>query len=884
MSSRPERHSTAGHSLLPVPHVGRRSALAGGVLLLLLGAVWIVGEHAQQSGRGMGGPLPDWLTRCFVGVGQLLTFGAGASAGARVVCAVLLVVFLVLLRRAMLARNAYMPGPVDVQELVAATPEIQGQVQGLTAQLRKHLSETNLYPPTMLPTEAPADNFLDLVGDVDLEPKKLLTSLLHLISRLRPKIAYRVCGTLRERTVEPHYGVTVTVTSYAINGSRTETIWGSTWDEVVRAAGNWVMATLVPVTRASRRPPWRGWRGRDLHPDLFAAYQEARWLSGERKFDDALECYYAALRLDPMNRHLRTQIAGIQEKLWLQLDALETYYGAMLLDGYTHLQREKHARKRFFRRRRRLWRDGLLEARYRYAVVLGIGEQTADEWCKRFFDRSDYPRRACDVQEIRQALTPAFVDRYWRAFIGCVPSGEDMFKKGDEVRIRCWLARQLAEEPQKEVVRVIFQRACVEEMQQLAKDYPRLPFSFRSGRERSGALTRSSLRLNCQVWAPLRLAWALRDLCESTNTMYWVTGPWSHQEWLVRSPEAIERRVLRALDGRLRYRPKRWATDRRLWPRRSWQDSYNAACAYAVAMNLQRKQSCRTTLAGLAVRELEDAARSDKSGYQPLMRSWLLMEDPDLEQLRKEPRFNRFERETYPHAVPDHHRPERPLYAEVMAYDQRLLTGAARVMEHTWRVRRTQLPAEAHVLAQWFSSDIELWECVYRVARNQGRVWRDRAKLLQVVRKNADPALLIECGLPSTLPELDELLDEATWVTLKESRERVEEADRSLTRRLLIVSRSLKTGFDSPARMTSPIHRSAQWLEAVRKRGGAAHFGAQGAIRQACTDYEGVWRALGEELDIDPDDPDRDAKRLAFPMALRHLHAPQETKVGLVAA
>ncbi|MCD9899027.1 hypothetical protein LUR56_00650 [Streptomyces sp. MT29] len=76
-----------------------------------------------------------------------------------------------------------------------------------------------------------------------------------------------------------------------------------------------MMATLVPVTRAGRRPPWQGWCGRDLPPDLFAAYQQARELSQERKFDDALDRYYEALRLDPTNLYLRTQIAGIQEQL-----------------------------------------------------------------------------------------------------------------------------------------------------------------------------------------------------------------------------------------------------------------------------------------------------------------------------------------------------------------------------------------------------------------------------------------------------------------------------------------------------------------------------------------------------------------------------------------
>ena len=68
------------------------------------------------------------------------------------------------LRRWMLQRNAYTPGPVDVQQLVSSTTEGEPCLEGLTAQLRKQLSETNPYPPSALPAESPAENFLDLLG------------------------------------------------------------------------------------------------------------------------------------------------------------------------------------------------------------------------------------------------------------------------------------------------------------------------------------------------------------------------------------------------------------------------------------------------------------------------------------------------------------------------------------------------------------------------------------------------------------------------------------------------------------------------------------------------------------------------------------------------
>ncbi|MBB4885314.1 hypothetical protein WEB32_31735 [Streptomyces netropsis] len=886
MSSRAHRHSTTDLSLLPVPHVLGAAVLAGAAFSLLLGALRAIGGKQPAWHASWPEPMAsvaEWVMQCLNGVARVVAGGQnGASLSQRLGCLLLLIAFFVLLRRAMLSRNAYKPGPVDVKRLVASSPDVETQVEGLTAQLRKYLSETNLYPPTALPAEAPADNFLDLLGDVDLEPKKLGTSLLRLFSRLRPTIAYTVRGVLRARAQEPHLGVTITVTSYAIRGSRTETLWETTWEDVVREAGNWVMATLVPVTRASRRPPWQDWHGRDLCPDLFAAYQEARRLTEERKFDDALEHYYAALRLDPMNLYLRTQIAGTQEKLGLHLDALETYYGAMLLDGCTNRQRKARlARKawnprRFLRHRYRWWRDGLLEARYRYAVVLGVTERTAAQWCRSPFEDTFEPRRAQAREEIRRSLTPAFVDRYWPTLIGLTPPGRSRFEAEDEVLIKDWLARQLGDHSRREIVRMIFQCAAQEEMRQLARDYPLVSLHPFAAARRRGTVTWPSLRLNRDVWAPLRLAWA-DGVCESgcasgtECVRHRIDGLPKAPDWLAQ-PETLEEQVRKVMAWPLPDRLKQWARDWSLWPRRPWQDSYSAACVYAVAMHVKARKMNADDLAEMAVNELEDAARTDRSGFHPLMREWLLIEDPDLEELRRKDRFIRFERETYPHAVPDRHRPRRPLWAEVMAYDQRLLRGTARVMEETWCLRKERLPAETHVLAQWFSGEGELWECVHRVARNQGCDWRDREKLLQTVRAIADPVLLTRCGLPSTLPELDELLDEAAWIEPGEAEGRVEVFDKLIVRRLQILSCALQQrSVDSAA--ASPVSRSVQWLAAVRQDFASVGSVSPGAVRQACWDYEATWRALSEQLDPDGD-------KLALPRALRRLREPRGARGG----
>lgn len=887
MSSRPERHAATEASLLPVPHLKRTAVLTGLAALALLLAVHAVGMrkpawHVTGDWWGPFEGLFAFVMQCVAGVARLVTIGKdGAPLSVRFGCLLLLLLTFVFWRRWMLARNAHRPGPVDVQKLVASSPEVEQELEGLTAQLRKYLSETNLYPPSALPAETPAENFIDLLGDVDLEPKKFGTSLLRLFSRLRPKVAYTVRGVLRARTREPRCGMTITVTSYAMRGSRTETLWGDTWDDVVRSGGNWVMAAIVPVTRAGRRPPWQEWHGRDLDPELFAAYQEGRRLSRERKFDDALDRYYAALRLDPSNLYLRTQIAGIQEKLWLHLDALETYYGAMLLDGCTNRQREQRLAmrygdpRRFFRRRYRWWSKGLLEARYRYAVVLGVGEQTARQWCVSSSDNGHFPRRACARDQIRAAMAPAFADRYWRAFRGWTSGRTEATERE---RITAWLMEALQEERATWLVRLIFQRACLEEMRQLARDSPwatLLPFV---GARHRGTLTRASLRLNVKVWAPLRLSWAyyerdgprgqdgkIRPLAAASSTPAWIGD--------VRT---LDQRVQHLLDRPIPH----WLKRRLPRPRRPWQDSYNAACVYAAAMGHPAFSKDDERLAALAVEELEDAARTGRSGSYSLRRSWLLIQDPDLTELRRSPRFIRFERETYPHAFPDHKRPEKPVAAELRAYHRRLLQNAARVMEHTWRDRGNQLLTGADTVAHWFSSDREAWECVYQLVRNGGNDWRDRQRLLRVIRDIAVADLPIRHGLPPGLPELDDLLDEASWADPAGGEDLVVTTTRTTEERLEHVRWDLEPDEREAewAPELSPIRRSEEWYAAVRKDQDVSRLPTRRAAWQVvCRDYECAWRALDDQLD-----PYGDPAALL--RALNGFRRPRRAAYGLTAA
>ncbi|MFJ5740639.1 hypothetical protein [Streptomyces microflavus] len=168
----------------------RSAAMTLAVLAALVAVVRAVGgqkEPWQANGwTTVFEGTVEWFMQFIEGASRLVKGGSdGASFSARLGCLLLLILLFVALRRWMLMYYAHKPGAVDVKKLVSSAPGMEQQLEGLSAQLRKQLSETNLYPPTALPAEAPADNFLDLLGDVDLEPKKLGTSLLRLFSRLR---------------------------------------------------------------------------------------------------------------------------------------------------------------------------------------------------------------------------------------------------------------------------------------------------------------------------------------------------------------------------------------------------------------------------------------------------------------------------------------------------------------------------------------------------------------------------------------------------------------------------------------------------------------------------------------------------------------------------
>ncbi|UKY51054.1 tetratricopeptide repeat protein [Streptomyces inhibens] len=846
----------------------------------LIAALWWAGTGRTAWDTPLG-----FLGRIFGGLGAVFQPGAhkGASIGARLAFFLVLLLLLYLLWRATRAWLAYKPGAVDVQQLEDATPAGTAKPcdADLTARLRRRLSDSSMYPPATLPAQAPAESFLELLGDVEIDPDKLGTALPKLLGRLRPKLAYRVSGVLQFREAEPdRYGMTVTVTAFLFGGSRATTVWGSDWDDVVRKAGSWIISTMLPVTRAGRLPPWRQWWGREIKPELYEAYQEANELCREGRHHEALEQYFSAVRLDPTNPYLRAELAETQEKMGLHIDALDTCQRALTLDGQNARGYRKrlwqsrwnpHWRRLRYFRHPRLYRE-LLGLRYRNSIILGTSEETAEQWCGR---------KGTNGERTHEHLIPLLADRYWPTAVSLDDAGTVLHRKDRKKEGREWLTQTL-EGGDKTEVRLVMQRAAIQETTRLAADdtwarvwlyWPSRMSSlirlfwpaayYQSVRGAQPSVTRGAFQINRRVWAPLRLAWASTEYGRAWDDPQKI---WEPQKW--RRGYAWRRPgswlcwgkwlVIPWLGWRLRVAA--W-----LGSRRDWHTHYNSACVYAVAMHADGNDGTRQKkLAERTVAHLEQSVQATRRSFATVERSWMVEDDPDLKPLRKKDTppnvlFNNFVRTAYPRAEAfEPSTPSSRSDEQLREYDYRLLEEIAKVMQQVWNQRSEKHEVNVQCATEWLRVERKIWKSIRDISADENkRKWQDRVTLIRYIQANCQP-------MASSLPEFPPPLVPGETASpnglLSPSK---------IRRRLAALQHAMEVT-DTDIRSTSDEGQRILREAAVE---GVAQLGPK-TVRRLSTGYAAVWQTLDDWLE-------EEARQWAFRQALSDV--PHLTRRGVTA-
>jgi hypothetical protein len=195
-----------------------------------------------------------------------------------------------------------------------------------TAWFRQRLATLRLQAPTPIPGAPGEGDFLDVLGCGSLDTTKPLASLVTLARAAKPPHVWQVFGTVTTRAEAPCFGVTVHVVRLPSRGNPPETLWGRTLRQAIDRAADHATATILTHTRQCRSP-WVRWRRRVLPGELLASYEDAARLESAGRYDEALDAYYRALRLDPFNMVIRLRIGQLQEKLGLYLDAVANYQG-----------------------------------------------------------------------------------------------------------------------------------------------------------------------------------------------------------------------------------------------------------------------------------------------------------------------------------------------------------------------------------------------------------------------------------------------------------------------------------------------------------------------------------------------------------------------------
>lgn len=644
--------------------------------------------------------------------------------------------------RARLEGAAFRANQIDIRLFADERPdgshdrEIDSAVE-LTAAFKRILNDSRLYTPTPVPGAGSSYDFIQIVESAGASAEGWWKAATKLVRLAQPPAAFTVTGTVRPGNATGRYQLILELVRVPRFAASPLVIEDENWPRVLHRAANAVAALVIPRSAYVRTNiHWAAWRGAKIPYALFDAYQRANHFIIHRRYDEALAEYYRAVSLDPSNVYIRLEIAALQEQLDLHLDALATYDDVITLCSRGHPELARWWIGPDFARQPRHAGRGravaLLIARYRHALVLGHGDSVAGSWwVRRTTAGAPGDARALRRAELRVALELRF-RRYVELDVRVRPYAIPPEKRlelhrrvlkvpVEELVVHDATPAQLAEYNQRAAeMRSYFGALSQYEIERLIADYRRFGRRWRGSWQQ---LTNRALDLSL-VWTVVRRAMADVEPMSGAVPVPQPAYPGSRVRLADVCPDRRWPPDPKALDD----------TVEAAGSRTSWEECYNAASVYAVAMlevgprgerdlrdrarNPRLVGEARDEVARRAIRELYHAATISHSGRLPERRSWVMGEDPDLVALRGHELFRVFEMVTF---SPDRAAPLRPQRARVWeqaSYVRQLVAEIAGCRAHFWRARALDAgpPPDGRTLDRWRAADRDAWRRLAELA------------------------------------------------------------------------------------------------------------------------------------------------------------------------
>jgi hypothetical protein len=287
---------------------------------------------------------------------------------------------------------------------------------------------------------------------------------------------------------------------------------------------------------------------------------------------------------------------------------------------------------------------------------------------------------------------------------------------------------------------------------------------------------------------------------------------------------------------------------------RSWSEHYNAACIFALPLLVDPIPGTagdaerRRWLTQLAIRRLERAMACTDSAVIAGRRQWILSEDPDLDALRRDKAFKRFELSYLPSPARSPSRPRCVRRWEIAGYMDRLLAATAKRWETEWHSRGRALDGQpdVHRMLEWWEDERKAWNLVRSVAFNR-RHWGARQDLVQRMetwseRYGFTP---LEVPLPeyTAAPSRDspQQIDEMAEAQIAARNERIERIGEILEA-ALPQRRHARSMLEEMRQLQSELRRcDDQSLPLGVRR-----------VAQLCDAHAGLWQRLREWLEDSP--------------------------------